>query len=388
MNRYIAISCFILLGFITPIFAQDRALYIDEEKAGKIKQKFSMDFSKIERPKSLDEFTNWKHLPPVTQDTTGTYWSFATISFLESELIRMGRESVKLSEMYIVYWEYIEKARRFVQQKGDSNFGEGSEHNAVLRQMKNHGLVRQSDYSGLPSGQAKHNHSKLFQETSSYLEYLKDNKIWDENQAIACVKLILNKYLGEPPATIHMAEKEVTPLQFMTEELGLNPDDYVSFISMIDAPFYQQAEYKAPDNWWHSQEYYNVPLDEFYQAIVDAVKNGYTLALGGDTSEVGKNGEQDIAIVPTFDITAKNIDQSAREFRFKNHTSTDDHAIHLVGYKKLGDHTWFLIKDSGRSGHQGKLKGYFMFRDDYIKLKMLNFLVHKNTVQNLMKKFK
>ncbi len=390
MRRYIvfAISCFILFVCFTNVFAQDRALYIDEEKDGKSKQKFTMDFSKIIRPKSLDEFTKWTHLPPVTQDTTGTCWSFATTSFLESELARMGKEPVKLSEMYFVYWEYVEKARRFIQQKGDSNFGEGSEHNAVLRHMKNHGLVRQSDYSGLLSGYAGHNHSKLFKEVSSYLDYLEVNKIWDENQAIASVRLILNKYLGEPPTTIPVAGKEVTPVQYMTEVLELNPDDYISFMSLMDAPFYQQAEYKVPDNWWHSQEYYNVPLDEFYQAIVDAVKNGYTVALGGDTSEAGRNAEQDIAVIPSFDIAAKNIDQSAREFRFKNHTSTDDHAIHLVGYKKMGDHTWFLIKDSGRSGHLGKLKGYFMFRDDYIKLKMLNFLVHKSAVQNLINKFK
>jgi bleomycin hydrolase len=152
------------------------------------------------------------------------------------------------------------------------------------------------------------------------------------------------------------------------------------------APFFQQGEYTVPDNWWHSADYYNVPLKEFYQAIADAVKNGYTVALGGDTSEVGKNGDEDVAIIPSFDIPAKLIDQSAREFRFKNKTSTDDHAIHLVGYKKLGDHTWFLIKDSGSSAQRGQLKGYYMYRDDYVKLKMLNFMVHKDAVLKLLNK--
>ena len=390
MNRnfFILLICIFLFTLFTNSFTQDKALYITEEKDGKTQQKFTMDFSKIKRPKSIDEFTSWKYLPPVRQDTTGTCWCFSTISFLESELARMGKEPVKLSEMYVVYWEYVEKVRRFVQEKGDSFFGEGSEHNAVLRQMKAHGLVRESDYNGLLPGQIGHNHSKLFREIKSYLSYLEDNKIWDEDQAIAYTKLILNKHLGEPPTIINVDGKDMTPLQYMTDDLQLSPDDYIEFMSFMYAPFYEKAEYKVSDNWWHSADYYNVPLNEFYQAISDAVKNGYTVALGGDTSEIGKSGEEDIAIIPTFDIPVQYIDQSAREFRFKNRTSTDDHAIHLVGYKNMGDHTWFLIKDSGRSAYKGKLKGYFMYRDDYVKLKMLNFLVHKDAVQNLLKKFK
>ena len=390
MNRKLILSliCIFLISLFTTISAQDKALYITEEKDGKTQQKFTLDFSKIKKPKSLDEFTKLTHLPPVTQDTTGTCWCFSTISFLESELARTGKEPVKLSEMYIVYWEYIEKVRRFVQEKGDSFLGQGSEHNAVSRHIKTHGLVRQSDYTGLLSGQTKHNHSPMFREIRSYLNYLKENEIWDEDQAVEYTKLVLNKHLGEPPKTIKVDGKEITPLQYMTDVLGLNPDDYVCFMSLMYAPFYEKTEYKVPDNWWHSEDYYNVPLNEFYQAIADAVKNGYTIALGGDTSEIGKSGDEDIAIIPTFDIPAKNINQSAREFRFKNRTSTDDHAIHLVGYKKMGDHTWFLIKDSGRSAHRGKFKGYYMYRDDYVKLKMLNFMVHKDAVQNILKKFK
>ena len=389
MNRksIIIIASIFLLTLFTSAIAQDRALYITTEKDGKTRQKFAMDFSSVKKPGSLDEFTKWKHLPPVTQDTTGTCWCFSTISFLESELARMGKKPVKLSEIYIVYWEYVAKVRRFIRKKGDSYFGQGSEHNAVLRQMKKHGIVPLADYTGLLPGRTGHNHSKLFREIRSYLNYLEKNNIWDEDQAVKYTKLILNKYLGKPPKKISINGKEMTPRQYLTDVLQLNPDHYVGIMSFMYTPFYEKGEFKVPDNWWHSKEYYNVPLKDFYQAIADAVKKGYTLAIGGDTSEVGKNGDEDTAIVPSFDIPAKFIDQSAREFRYRNRTSTDDHAIHLVGYKKKGGHTWFLIKDSGRSSRRGKFKGYYMFRDDYVKLKMLNILVHKDAVQNLLKKF-
>ena len=382
------ISIFIFLCFFTAaLFAQDKAFYKTEEKDGKTKQVFTMDFSNLKKPKSIDEFKTIFHLPPVTQDRTGTCWCFSTISFLESELNRMFKMEIKLSEMYIVYWECVEKVRRYVREKGESNMGQGSEHNAVIERMRQYGLVRASDYTGLINEIEKHNHSSLFKEIKSYLKYIKENEMWDEEQVISYIKTVLNKHLGEPPETILVDGQQITPLEYMKNNLQLNPDDYVAFMSMMYAPFFTKDEFKVPDNWWHSKEYHNVPLDMFYKAIYKAAKNGYSIALGGDVSEIGKNGKLDAAIIPEFDIPSKNINQSAREFRYKNKTSQDDHAIHLVGYKKMGKHTWFLIKDSARSSRYGKLKGYYMFRDDYVKLKMLNFLIHRDAVKDLLAKF-
>lgn len=93
-----------------------------------------------------------------------------------------------------------------------------------------------------------------------------------------------------------------------------------------------------------------------------------------------------LGIVPTFDIPAEYLDQSAREFRFANHTTEDDHGLHVVGTLNKGAHDWFLIKDSARSGQRG-VPGYYFYRDDYMKLKMLTFLVHKDAVKPLLGKF-
>ena len=41
------------------------------------------------------------HTETKNQCQTGTCWSFATISFLESELIRMGKGSHNLSSMFV-----------------------------------------------------------------------------------------------------------------------------------------------------------------------------------------------------------------------------------------------------------------------------------------------
>ena len=61
-----------------------------------------------------------------SQGKTGTCWSYSTLSFLESELMRMGRGEYDLSEMFVARNVYLEKADNFVRRHGKTNFGEGS----------------------------------------------------------------------------------------------------------------------------------------------------------------------------------------------------------------------------------------------------------------------
>ena len=158
-------------------------------------------------------------------------------------------------------------------------------------------------------------------------------------------------------------------------------------MSTLKYPFYTQGEFLAPDNWWHSKDYYNLPLEVFYGAIKGSAQSGYSMVIGGDVSEPGKYGWEDIAIVVPWDIPRKAINQSSREFRIYNATTEDDHGIHLLGYTRKDGFDWFLIKDSGSSARYGKNSGYYFFRDDFIKLKMLTFLIHKHAVKHILEKF-
>ena len=45
--------------------------------------------------------------PVKNQAATGTCWCFATTSFMESELLRMGKGTYDLSEMFIVRQKYM-----------------------------------------------------------------------------------------------------------------------------------------------------------------------------------------------------------------------------------------------------------------------------------------
>ncbi|MCA2005390.1 MAG: peptidase C1, partial [Ignavibacterium sp.] len=181
--------------------------------------------------------------------------------------------------------------------------------------------------------------------------------------------------------------KTYTPQSFLKGYLKLNMDDYVDVLSYMQQPYWQQVEYEVPDNWWHNKDYYNVPLDDFMNAIKSAIKNGYTLAIGGDVSEPGYDSWTKCAVVPTFDIPSEYIDENARQFRFSNETTTDDHGIHLVGYKEQDGKMWFLIKDSGAGARNVDPKGFYFYHEDYVKLKIMDFLVHKDAVKDLLNKF-
>jgi len=379
---------FLLICFtLTNIIAQVNAEYKQKMVWGKEKTILTGDFSKIKKPKLADFKNKVFHFDPIRQDTTGTCWSFSTVSFLESDIYRMHKQKIKLSEMYIVYWDYVEKARRFIREKGNSLFAQGSQSNAALNRIREYGIVPLEVYSGLINGQTKHNHDPMALEMVDYLEFLKEKEYWDEEIAIANIKQILNKHLGEPPAQFEYEGKNYTPGQFRDEVCQINPDDYVDFMSTLKIDFYTKGEYDVPDNWWHSKDYYNISLNEFYNSIKQAIKNGYSMVIGGDVSEPGKYGEGDIAIVVPWDMPEKSINQSSREFRFYNKTSTDDHGIHLIGHTKKYGHDWYLIKDSGSSSHTGQHKGYYFFRDDFIKLKMLGFTIHKDAVKDVLSKF-
>jgi bleomycin hydrolase len=352
------------------------------------KKIFQLDFTGMDLPKSKNEFTSYWYNDPVSQGRTGTCWCFSTTSYFESEVYRLHQKKVKLSEMYTVYWEYVEKAKRFIDERGNSAFDEGSEANAVPRIWKMYGAVPEEAYTGLLPGQEFYDHKELIKEMKSYLDNLKSTSAWDEEEAVKVIKSILKHYMGEPPAIFIFENKKYTPIEFLNNYLQLNLDNYVDILSYLQKPYYQQVEYEVPDNWWHSKNYYNVPLDAFMEALKNAIRNGYTMALGGDVSEAGYDSWNKVGVVPTFDIPSEYIDENARQFRFSNGTTTDDHGIHLVGYKEKDGKDWYLIKDSGSGSRNTGDKGFYFYQEDYVKLKMMDFMVHKDAVENLLKKFK
>ena len=356
------------------------------EKVKKIESKsFKMNFDGKKIPQSIDEFTIIDVNEPISQGNTGTCWCFSTTSFYESEIKRISGKNINLSELYPVYFEYVEKTREYIRTRGKTYLGQGSETNAVQRMMKLYGIVPFEVYEGKPSEQPFYNHEEMFNEIKTYLKNCKEINYWDEGAILSNIKYILNHYMGEPPTKFRYNGRTYTPKGFMRYVTKLNPDNYVDFMSLLEKPYWSKEEYKVPDNWWRSEEYYNIPLEEFMNIIKSSIKDGYSMSIGGDVSESGYSSKYDVAMVPSFDIPSQYIDENARQFRFSNGTTTDDHAIHLIGYKvDENDDWWFLIKDSGSGSRNGRFPGYYFYHEDYVKLKMMTFTIHKDAVKEIL----
>jgi bleomycin hydrolase len=228
----------------------------------------------------------------------------------------------------------------------------------------------------------------MFDEMDTYLKYVKKHNLWNVEVVIGTIRSILNHYIGVPPEKIMVDGKEMTPKQYLEKVVRLNLDDYVQFLSLLEKPYYQKVEFPVPDNWWLSEDYYNIPLDEFMSIIKSAIRDGHSICIGGDVSESGYDGYQEVAVVPTFDIPAEYIDEHSRQFRFSNKTTEDDHGIHLVGYYEKDGTDWYLIKDSGSGSRNGRHWGYYFYHEDYVKLKMLSFMIHKDAAKEVLNKFK
>ncbi len=323
------------------------------------------------------------HYPPADQGETRVCWSYSTVSFLEAEAHRLGLPEVKMAVMCPVYYAYVEEARYFVQQKGESRFSPGDLFNTVLEVVQKHGIVPETAYPVRASGAEKPNHKELYKELLACIARVKKEATWDEAEVVADVRSILDKHLGKPPETFEYEGESYTPKSFQKAFMALPWQDYLFVTSFQYAPFHSYTDLRVPDYWPENSRYYNVPLEEFYQGLKDALQGGYSVAIDGDISEPGRLGKRDIAVVPAYDIPSAFITQEAREFRFQRKITTDDHLMHIVGMTRSGGHDWFLVKDSVRDAWEGETKGYFFYRDDFVKLKVLAYLVHKDAVPDL-----
>ena len=355
-------------------------------KPEKPRRELRMSFAGVNAPASPAGFTQQWHNPPVSQGLSGMCWCFSATSYFESEIARLTKRQLKLSELYTVYWEYVEKAREFVRTRGESEFGEGSESNAVVRIWKQYGIVPGAAYTGLLPGRKYHDHTALFAEMRAYLMGVKAQNAWNEQTVLTTIRGMLDHYLGAPPASVQVDGIAMTPQQYLAGVVRLNLDDYVEVMSLMEFPYYAKVEYPVGDNWWHSREYCNVPLEDFMRVIRKAVRSGHTICIGGDTSEPGLDGHAGVAVIPSFDIPADAIDESARQFRFSNGTTGDDHGIHIVGYAERDGKDWYLVKDSGSGSRNNTHPGYYFYREDYVRLKMLTLTVHRDMVKDILAK--
>ena len=319
------------------------------------------------------------------QAKTGTCWSFATCSFLESELMRVGKGEYDLSEMFVVRNIYRDKARNYVLRQGKANFSQGSLSHDFINTVMRHGIVPEKVYSGKTEGVSAHDHSELSAVLAGYVKALTGRKSlsdkWDDG-----FDAILDVYLGEFDESFVVEGVTYHPKAFAMQ-LGLNPGDYVNLTSFTHHPFYTSFILEIPDNFSNGS-FINVPLNELETIVDNALKNGYSVAWDGDVSEEGFSAGKGLAILPQdendeelftkplpeLDVTAK-----ARQENFESYSTTDDHLMHIVGIAKDADgHKYYKVKNSW--GEISDLKGFLYMSAAYFQMKTISVTLHKDGI--------
>ena len=366
-------------------------------------------------PEPEYKFTVVKENPITSiknQNSSGTCWCFSTISFLESEIIRLkgikdAAQYPDLSEMYVVSWSYKDRADKYVRLNGNLTFGAGSEADDVLDVIRDYGIVPQE---AMPGKQKLPVHGEIDAVTKAYVEAIakKPNRGSLSKEWKSGFDAVVDNFLGVPPATFEVNGKTYTPASYR-DELGIVPDDYVTLTSFTHHPFYTKFAIEVCDNWrWDTA--YNVPIDEFMQILKDAVEKGYTVAWGADVSERGfsRNGVavlvEAAAAIPQTDqqrlvgdgpgqgprpaIQIPEEIKPTQEYRqngFDEQSTTDDHGMHIYGIAKDQNGTlYYMVKNSW--GETGKYKGIWYASENYVAGKSLDIMVHKDALSKDIKK--
>lgn len=348
---------------------------------------------------------------PITsikdQNQSGTCWAYSSLAFFEAELLRMGKGQHDLCESFLVYHTYMDRADKAVRTHGDVSFSQGGSFYDAVYCLKNYGICPQEAMPAPGSlyGDSLFNFNQLDAVASSYVKAIAQGK--HKKLSLSWKKDLCNiyaNYFGELPKSFKVDGKEYTPHSYV-ESLGLNMDDYISLTSYTHYPFYTKFIIEVQDNWrW--AESYNLPLDEFMDVMVSAVKNGYTFAWGSDVSEKGFDARKGVATVPAGakenDKTGSDaarwtgsndrnnatiaggegeltITQEMRQIGYDNWTTTDDHGMVIYGIAKdAKGKEYFMVKNSW--GDYGPYNGMFYASMPFVAYKTMNILIHKDAL--------
>jgi len=346
--------------------------------------------------------------PVKNQSATGTCWCFATTSFMESELLRLGKGEYDLSEMYIVRKTYKNRIKDNYLRQGKGNLGPGSLSPSWVRVFNESGIVPDEVYNGLSYGSKTHSHGEL----QGYLEAVtalpvKARKVSPESDEV--VDAILDIYLGEDPSTFTYKGQSYTPESF-AKSLGLDMNNYVNITSFSHFPFYTQGLVEVPDNW-EMNRFYNVPIDEFIQILDYSLNNGYTVAWDGDVSEKGFSHAKGVAVNPdvihtdSYSATDRarfekmpeqermaevfkmekpypeiNVTQEIRQKGYETFVTTDDHLMHLTGIVRDQNGAKYYITKNSWGTERNPFGGYLNMSESFVRAKTIYYMVHKDAV--------
>lgn len=341
--------------------------------------------------------------PVENQASSGTCWSYSANSFLESEMIKKGGPAIHLSKMYSARRAYEEKGDNYVRMHGAVSWGDGGEPHDVMNMYAKYGAIPEDNYLGLNYGTKKNEFSEMQALLKAMLDELvkapnngKLTPVWKR-----AFSGVLDAYLGPVPAQFTYNGKSYDASSFAKDVVKIDPNDYLEFVSVTNAPYYTKTMMMIPDNWAFQHDW-NIPMEDIITIIDNALRTGYTVSWGGDVSEKTFSWKNGVAFVPEKEVAdmsaeekgklfdgpqpERTITEQMRQEAFDNYTTTDDHGMQFTGIAKDQNGTeWYIVKNSW--GTENDHKGYLYMSKNFVRYKTTGFMVNKKAVPaGIMKK--
>lgn len=346
-------------------------------------------------------FTDVVHLGRTSvkhQGASNTCWSYTGNSFLESEMIRMGKKPVPISPIFTARKAYLDKARSYVRLHGGLGLGEGGQLQDVLHVFRKYGAMPRAAYTGLVGDRKYNDFGEMTQRLNMMLRVLLKNKPLKADWEKGYVST-LDEYLGEVPEQFDYKGEIYTARTFADQVIGIKPDDYIGLASVTDQPYYKPFVLLVPDNWLFDR-FYNVQMNDLTDVIDEALLKGYTVAWTTDVSDKGFSWQDGIAYVPEkpyAEMTSQEqesmfvrpqaemkVTAEQRQKDFDSWQTTDDHAMHIVGIAKdQNGKAYYVVKNSW--GKSNAYKGFLYASKEFVRYKTMTLMLHKDALNVVLK---
>ena len=241
----------------------------------------------------------------------------------------------------------------YLRHHGLHQFGPGSLCHDVLNAAAGYGLVPEFAFTGLDAGETEFNHGELDAVLAAAVKAMSEQKVLSDDWRDA-VDGICDAYLGKLPSSFQFDGKTYTPESFR-DQLGINPAQYVSLTSFTHHAFEETFVLEVPDNFSRGQ-YLQLAHRGFDARRAEGRDGRLHRGLGCRRLREGIQlpqrhgadaGRRREAKMFQEVIEEAKVSQASRQVGFENHTTTDDHLMHIVGLAQdQNGKEYFVIKNS------------------------------------------
>ena len=321
------------------------------------------------------------------QLSSGACWDFACASMIESELLEKRNTNLDLSETFIMYYTYIDKATKYLDSHGRTMFSPGGIGEDMLNTIDLYGAMPEDVYPGTDGDTIISREDEMFPTLQAYVDSIIETGtgVITANWKPGFEK-ILRHYLGTPCDTFIYRDKLYTPKTFASAFLKTSSSDFIGLTSFTHHPYYAPFMIEVSHNY-NNNLYNNLPLGEFISTVKSCIENGYTLIWDTDITNDGfqrykgfamwANGKKDPNIFP--DGEEKPYNEEIRQELFTKKVTQNNHLMQITGLVKDGNgKEYFVVKNSW--GNIGPFHGYLYVSIPYFAINTISVLVNKKAL--------